>query len=849
MTGGDYAAGVQQDVTLVIPTASNLAIDFSQATAAPTISSLSPETSVVVGDGVADVNMPTLKGSAAANSTVAVDDGSTELGVTTASATGGDSSGHVSAAETAVDVVVNTQVLTASVEASVAPALAVMATGAAATASVALAAVAIGDGSSNAPAGAPQVPNVLNSYGANVPTWQVAGVDYHVGVPDGLTLKDPSTISMAGVSVDAVHHIVKVTGSNVTLNGYDFSGGGGWQVNVQAANTTIENCNFVVGSNNQTPIYGTSGASNLSVIACTINGAGHDCNPTGGLITYSGDSFTVDHCWLHDSGSGMIQQQGGGSGSTITIEHNLIQNAGLLSGHGAYTQLFTSGPATVEINYNTTTQSGSLSQGLMTDAYQHGEITHNVMIGSCTFFTSMDIKTLSGTMAVQDNYYDASKAYGFIYPNAGPDDSSSLSIFTHNVNMTNGAVLQDSTAAPTISSWSPDTGVVGDGITDVNTPKLSGSAAANSTVTVYDGSTKLGVATADSTGAWSFTTAKLSDGIHSVTVTNTNSSGLVSAASKAVTITVDTHAPAAPVESGYSIVNGNHALVSGTAEANSAIAVYDGTTVVGAATTTASGTWSLTTTALASGAHALTATATDAAGNKSAVSTALGLAIVSPPAAPTISSWSPDTGVVGDGITDVNTPKLTGSAVANSTVTVYDGSTKLGVATADSTGAWSFTTAKLSDGTHVLTATDTNSSGLVSAASTAATITVDTHAPAAPVESGYSIVNGNHALVSGTAEANSAIAVYDGTTVVGTAATTASGAWSLTTTALASGAHALTATSTDAAGNKSAASTALGLAIVSPPAAPTISSWSPDTGVVGDGITDVNTPKLTGSAA
>ncbi|MBB4200374.1 hypothetical protein GGD83_004203 [Rhodoblastus sphagnicola] len=310
---------------------------------------------------------------------------------------------------------------------------------------MASAAVAIGDGSSNASAGAPQVPNVLKSYGANVPTWRVAGVHYHVGVPDGLMLKDPSTISMAGVSVDAVHHIVKVTGSNVTLNGYDFSGGGGWQVNVQAANTTIKNCNFVVGSNNLVPIYGTSGASDLFVVYCTINGAGRDPSPSGGLITYSGDSFTVDHCWLHDSGGDMIQQEGGGSGSTITIAHNLIQNGGLSPGsHGDYTQLLTSGPATVEINYNMTTQAGAMSQGLMTDAYQRGEITHNVMIGSCTFFTSMDIKTLSGTMTVRDNYYDASKAYGFVYPNSGPDDSSPLSVFIHNVDMTNGAVVEDS---------------------------------------------------------------------------------------------------------------------------------------------------------------------------------------------------------------------------------------------------------------------------------------------------------------------------------------------------------------------------------------------------------------------
>ena len=51
--------------------------------------------------------------------------------------------------------------------------------------------------------------------------------------------------------------------------------------------------------------------------------------------------------------------------------------------------------------------------------------------------------------------------------------------------------------------------------------------------------------------------------------------------------------------------------------------------------------------------------------------------------APTITSFSPDTGVVGDGITDPAILTLTGTAVANSTVKVYDGTTLLGTATAN----------------------------------------------------------------------------------------------------------------------------------------------------------------------
>ena len=63
------------------------------------------------------------------------------------------------------------------------------------------------------------------------------------------------------------------------------------------------------------------------------------------------------------------------------------------------------------------------------------------------------------------------------------------------------------------------------------------------------------------------------------------------------------------------------------------------------------------------------------------------------PAAPTIASFSTDSGVVGDGITNDKTLTLTGTAVANSTVNVYDGATLLGTATANGSGAWSYTTA------------------------------------------------------------------------------------------------------------------------------------------------------------
>ena len=298
---------------------------------------------------------------------------------------------------------------------------------------------------------------------------------------------------------------------------------------------------------------------------------------------------------------------------------------------------------------------------------------------------------------------------------------------------------------------------------------------------------------------------------------------------------MDTVAPTAPVLVSDSVVNTNQVSLSGTAEANSAIKVYDGTAVVGTTTTDANGNWTATSSALTNGTHNLTATATDLAGNTSALSKPLAPVIGSsaPPSAPVIASFSNDSGKVGDGVTNDNTLTLTGTAAANSTVKVFDGSAQIGATTANSSGSWTYTTSALTDAKHVLTATATNSSGQTSAASSSLSVTVDTVAPTAPVLVSDPVVNTNQVSLSGTAEANSAIKVYDGTAVVGTTTTDANGNWTATSSALTNGTHNLTATATDLAGNTSALSKPLAPVIGSSATTTPTTGWpdSTNTGV------------------
>jgi len=100
------------------------------------------------------------------------------------------------------------------------------------------------------------------------------------------------------------------------------------------------------------------------------------------------------------------------------------------------------------------------------------------------------------------------------------------------------------------------------------------------------------------------------------------------------------------------------------------------------------------------------------------------------PSAPKITAFTPDTGTVGDKITTASVLTLSGTAEAGSTVKLFDGTTPIGTASANTSGAWNLTTAKLSTGTHNFTATATDAAGNTSAAASPLSLRVD--APASP---------------------------------------------------------------------------------------------------------------------
>ena len=134
----------------------------------------------------------------------------------------------------------------------------------------------------------------------------------------------------------------------------------------------------------------------------------------------------------------------------------------------------------------------------------------------------------------------------------------------------------------------------------------------------------------------------------------------------------------------------------------------------------------------AAGSDSIVVSANDGLGGVSnaQIAVTIGKSVTAAPASPTNLSLdaATDSGVNGDGLTNTGQVLIDGTAAANSTVTLYDNTTVVGTGQANGSGAFQIQTSALANGTHNLTATATDGSGLTSAASAAYAVTVDTAA-------------------------------------------------------------------------------------------------------------------------
>ena len=549
----------------------------------------------------------------------------------------------------------------------------------------------------------------------------------NTGVSAGVTLKPSGSLTISAPGV---------------YSGLDISGG----VVIDASNVTLENCVINMGTSDNEAIAVAGGLKNVVIQNCEVAGSG----PSGqsgdyGILIMDGTQVTINACNIHDVASGIVPE-GGTVGSQVTIEnsyiHNLNGGAGShINGIGFFGQ---SGPNfSLLIQGNTVVNSNDQTDAIMLQNYfgsvKNVTVNNNLLIAdNYTMYIAGNEGTAPVTNVTATNNAMSFGQYGYFYIVPG---SASQFQYTVSGNYDDASLVSALPASPVVSMASAAAG--------------NYSAGNTLTLTLY---------TSEAMKASGMPTLTLNDG---GTATYTGGSG-----TDALTFS-------------YTVANGQNTSALAVTAVNGTITDLDG----------------------------------NALSTSNLPATFAGVT-VGPHGVPIITSFSPDTGTAGDDITNATVVTLNGTAVAGSTVNLYDGATLIGTTAANAGGAWGFTTSTLSNGTHSFTATDT-ASGVTSAASAPLAITVDTIAPAAPIISSDEVSNTNVVTLTGIAEADSAVNIYSGATRLGTASVNQNGAFSFTTASLSSGSYSFTATATDAAGNVSAASSTLDLIVLNPPI------WSP----------------------
>ncbi len=362
---------------------------------------------------------------------------------------------------------------------------------------------------------------------------------------------------------------------------------------------------------------------------------------------------------------------------------------------------------------------------------------------------------------------------------------------------------------------------------------ITGNAEAGARIELFDGTTSLGTGKADANGVFSIDVT-LSSGDHTLVAVAKDSAGNASAGSTSLKVTVDSTAPAVVTELDLDAADDNGVsdsdnvttrtsalTINGKGDAGSKVELFDGTTSLGTVTVGTAGTFTKDV-SLGAGKHTITAKATDVAGNTSADSAALTITVEAITPAALDLATADDTGVSStDNITRLTSGlTITGTAEAGAALELFDGTTSLGTATADASGAFT-KDISLAAGDHAITV-KASSTGLVSAP---LAITVDATAPGVPTgldlaaadDSGASnsdnITSQTDSLtITGTAEAGVTVELFDNATSLGTMTASAGGTFTKDLS-LAEGVHTITAKTSDVAGNASAASTGLTITV------------------------------------
>ncbi|WP_165469824.1 Ig-like domain-containing protein [Enterobacter hormaechei] len=444
--------------------------------------------------------------------------------------------------------------------------------------------------------------------------------------------------------------------------------------------------------------------------------------------------------------------------------------------------------------------------------------------------------------------------------------------------------------------------ILEDAYTDDPKPEMSGTGEAGATITIYDNGKKIGETTVNDDGRWYFKPSEnLTDGNHSITVSQTDKAGNVSEPSderdfivlteppgKAETPSViDDNGPVTgPLKPG-DVTDDTKPSFSGEGTPGNTIVIKDNDKEIGSVIVDDEGKWTYTPEKdLSEGEHNVEVIEEDPLGNVGQPSDPIQIIVdTTPPARPDRVDAEDNTGPItgqlkGGDVTDETRPVFSGKGEPGDTVTIYDGDEVLGSTVIDDEGNWSLKPEKpLGEGDHSITVTQTDKAGNTSDPSEALEFEVDTTAPDASADvlkitavaddvgdrqgnvASGEITDDSKPFISGIGEAGNTVYVYttdaSGKHLIGSAVVGSDGTWSLTPeTPLTEGLNQLTLETQDPAGNRvagDAPSYDINLLIpisTQPSINSVVDNSEPHFGPLQKGdATNDTTPTLSGSAA
>ena len=324
---------------------------------------------------------------------------------------------------------------------------------------------------------------------------------------DALGFPDASSTGVpAGMTLTPYNGNLVINTPGAVISGLDIHG----TVLINAPNVTLIDCK-VTSSTGFNIVALKDGITGVTIQNCEITGTGNGVGGSTG-IWGSGGTFIGNNIWGVENG---ITPTGNNTVIQDNYIHDLNTSAGS-AGHYDGIQAF-GGYSNLTIRHNTidgrdtsdifiTTLWGPISNVIVDD---------NKLIGTAgaTLRVYSDPNGgAPGNVQITNNVIQKGQWFAV-------DIQTPISVWSNNTDYTTNRILaQDgSLSGPTsqlgITAFSTDSGVAGDHITNDNTLTLTGTAAANSTVKVFDGTNQIGTATANAAGRGLTRRQRLADGV------------------------------------------------------------------------------------------------------------------------------------------------------------------------------------------------------------------------------------------------------------------------------------------------------------------------------------------------